>query len=51
MHIYSPNKPKNLKQTPARNLMATVFWDRKDGIHAIRDHNNVISVLRNIKTA
>jgi hypothetical protein len=32
--------------------VATVFWDRKDvlmvdGIHATRDHNNIIGVLRN----
>jgi hypothetical protein len=25
----SPHKPKKFKQTSARKLMATVFWDRK----------------------
>jgi hypothetical protein len=30
MHTHSPNKPKKFKQMlPARNLMTTVFWDRK----------------------
>jgi hypothetical protein len=29
MHTHSPNKPKKLKQTSARNLKATVFWGRK----------------------
>jgi hypothetical protein len=27
MHIHSPYKPKMVKQTSARKLMATVFWD------------------------
>jgi hypothetical protein len=26
---YSPNELKKFKQTSARKLMATVFWDRK----------------------
>jgi hypothetical protein len=46
---HSPNKPKKFKQTFARKLMATVLWDRKGGIHATRDHNNVRGVLRNTK--
>jgi hypothetical protein len=30
MHAHSPNKPKKFKQTlSARQLMVTVFWDRK----------------------
>jgi hypothetical protein len=29
MHIHSRNKPKRFKQTSARKLMETVFWDRK----------------------
>jgi hypothetical protein len=29
MHTHSPNMPKKFKQTSARKLMATVFWDRK----------------------
>jgi hypothetical protein len=29
MHTHSQNKPKNFKQTSARKLMATVFWDKK----------------------
>jgi hypothetical protein len=29
MHAHSPNKPKKDKPTSARNLMATVFLDRK----------------------
>jgi hypothetical protein len=29
MHTHSRNKPKIFKQTSARKLMATVFWDRK----------------------
>jgi hypothetical protein len=30
MHTYSPNKPQKFKQTlSARELMATLFWDRK----------------------
>jgi hypothetical protein len=29
MHTYSPNKPKKFKQTSARKLRATVFWDMK----------------------
>jgi hypothetical protein len=30
MHTHSPNKPKKFKQMlSARELMATVFWDRK----------------------
>jgi hypothetical protein len=53
MHTYSPNTPKKFKQTSARKLMATVFWDRKgmDEIHATRDRSNFMSVLRNTKKA
>jgi hypothetical protein len=29
IHTHSPKKPKKFKQTSARKLMATVFWDRK----------------------
>jgi hypothetical protein len=29
MNTYSPNKLKKFKQTSARKLMATHFWDRK----------------------
>jgi hypothetical protein len=29
MHTHSPNKLKKFKQTSARKLLATVFWDRK----------------------
>jgi hypothetical protein len=29
MHTHSPDKPKKLKQTSARKLRETVFWDRK----------------------
>jgi hypothetical protein len=29
MHTHSPNKMEKFKQTSARKLMATVFWDRK----------------------
>jgi hypothetical protein len=55
MRTHSPNKPKKFKQT----LSA---WQKADGIcflgqemsadvgiHALRDHNNVTSVLRNTK--
>jgi hypothetical protein len=28
MHSHSPDNPKNIKQTSARQLMASVFWDR-----------------------
>jgi transposase len=49
MHTHSPNKPIKCKQMSARKRMATVFWDRKGGIHATRDHNNVKSVLWNTK--
>jgi hypothetical protein len=28
-HTRSPNKQKKFEQTSARELMATVFWDRK----------------------
>jgi hypothetical protein len=49
MHTHLPNKPKKFKQTSARKLMATVFWDRKgaadDGIHATKDQNGVRSDL------
>jgi hypothetical protein len=53
-HTHSPDKPKQFKQTSARKLMATVFWDRQEksidgGIHATRDHNNATNVLRNTK--
>jgi hypothetical protein len=27
MHTRSPNKPKNFKETSARKLVATVFWE------------------------
>jgi hypothetical protein len=44
------------KHTSARKLMATVFWDGTGqersaggGIHATRNHNNVISILLNTK--
>jgi hypothetical protein len=52
--VNAPNKQKKFKKTSARKLMASVFWDRKyvrmvDGIHATRDYNNVMSVLRNTK--
>jgi hypothetical protein len=29
MHTHSPNWPKTFKQTSARNLMETFFWDRR----------------------
>jgi hypothetical protein len=30
MYTHSPNKAKEFKQTvPARQLMTTIFWDRK----------------------
>jgi hypothetical protein len=29
MHTHSPYKPKKFKQTSARKLMTTVFWDGK----------------------
>jgi hypothetical protein len=29
MHTHSLNNPKKFKQTSARKLMASVFWDRK----------------------
>jgi hypothetical protein len=29
MHTHSQNKMKKFKQTSARKLMETVFWDRK----------------------
>jgi hypothetical protein len=29
MHIHSPNKLRKFKQTSARALMATIFWDKK----------------------
>jgi hypothetical protein len=28
-HTHAPEKPKKFKQTSARKLMATVFWDTK----------------------
>jgi 6-pyruvoyl-tetrahydropterin synthase len=33
MHTYSPNKPNKFKQTvPAKELMATLLWDRKGAL-------------------
>jgi hypothetical protein len=29
MHTHSPNNMEKPKQTPARKLMATIFWNRK----------------------
>jgi hypothetical protein len=29
IHTHSPDKLKKFKQTSARKLMASVFWDRK----------------------
>jgi hypothetical protein len=55
MHTHSPNKPKEFKQSfSARELMATLFWDRNGAngrIHATNSHNNVRSVLRNTKNS
>jgi hypothetical protein len=46
MHILSPNKRKKFKQMSARKLMAMRHDRSADGgIHATRDHNNVINVL------
>jgi histone-lysine N-methyltransferase SETMAR len=51
MHTHSPNKPKKFKQTTV--CQNAVLWGRKKsadgGIHATGDHNNVTSVLQNIK--
>jgi hypothetical protein len=47
-----PSKLKKFKQSSARKLMLTVLgWERSanGGVHAIRDHNNVRSVLQNTK--
>jgi hypothetical protein len=30
MHTHSPKKLKKFKQTSARKLMATIFWDKKE---------------------
>jgi hypothetical protein len=30
MHLHSPNKPKFKQSLPARKLMVTVFWNRKE---------------------
>jgi hypothetical protein len=53
MHIRSPNKPKEFKQTlSARKLMVTVFGQERSadgGIRATRNQNNVKRVLRNTK--
>jgi hypothetical protein len=52
-HIYQTNLKSLHKRLPAIKLIATVFWDRKrsadGGIHATRDYNNAITVLRNTK--
>jgi hypothetical protein len=32
MHTHSPHKPKQFKQTTARKLMTTTFWDRKGAL-------------------
>jgi hypothetical protein len=29
MRTHSPKKPKRIKQTSAKKLMTTVFWDSK----------------------
>jgi hypothetical protein len=29
IHTHSPNKPKHFKQTSARKLMTSIFWNRK----------------------
>jgi hypothetical protein len=49
MHTDLPDKLKEFKQTSVGKLMATIFWDRKGGIRATRDHSNVTSVLQNTK--
>jgi hypothetical protein len=55
MHIHSPSKPKKLKQTLStfQKAAGSCFLGREksidDGIHATRYHNNITSVLRNIK--
>jgi histone-lysine N-methyltransferase SETMAR len=43
MHTHSQNKPKKFKQTlSARNLIATVFWDRK-GVLTVQHGSNMAS--------
>jgi hypothetical protein len=51
MHIHSPNKPKKFKQTSAADGNCFLGQERSadGGIHATRDHNDVRSVLQNIK--
>jgi hypothetical protein len=56
MHTHSPNKLKKFKQRSARKLISAddrCFLGQErsadDGIHAIRDKNNITSVLRNAK--
>jgi hypothetical protein len=50
MHTHSPNKQKKFKQISARNNFLGQERIADGGIHAIRDHNNAKSVLRNTKT-
>jgi hypothetical protein len=44
IHIHSPNKLKKFKQTPARKLMASVFWDRK-GVLMVKFMQQVTTVM------
>jgi hypothetical protein len=44
MHRHLPNKPEKFKQMSARNLMVTVFCNRKgadSGIHATRNRSTL----------
>jgi hypothetical protein len=55
MHAHSPNKPRQFKQTlsACQKADGNCFLGHErsadHGIHATRDHNNVISVLQNSK--
>jgi ribosomal protein L4 len=55
MHTHSPNKTKNFKQilSACQKADDNCFLGQEESadgrIHAIRDHNNVKSVLRNTK--